>query len=463
MKQEGDDRWLWSYLAWSAALGAVLLALGAAFREAAPHLVLSGTGSWPVAVWLAAQAFAFLLTTAAFAARHRDRLASLLPLSCLLLVAFVWLDFVGQSTTRPLSWDFKCYYYAGTAVRHGTNIYDEDALGGRDYLYSPLLATAFSAVELLPRTDRLRTAYWIWGWGNYWAALVFLLLMVAALRRYRVTGPWLWIGMAGALVCNVPLQSTLVCFQVDLHVINLLLGFLLLYRRRPALSGGLLAAAALLKSTPALLLVMVFAARGWKAAVGFAVGAAALVAGSIAIVGTQPWADFLRSLGGRQSHGDYGDNSISSLVMNVGRLLGLSPEGAGVARLSAALTLAAVAGLIWLAWLPRWRGVFADPGEEGFVEGAAPFFLAAMLVASPLIWEHHWVFVQLAFCLLVARAVGSKRLLPALLCYGLVFLVPKFYIFPISYHRLAGLVWWVGLVGGMARGGERPRRRERGG
>jgi hypothetical protein len=461
MRQEADDRWLWRYLTWSAVVGALLFALGALLRQAAPNLVHSGTDPWPVEVWAGAQALAFLLMATVFAARRRERLPSLLPLAGLLFVAFVWLAFVREVSTHGPSWDFKCYYYAGKAVRHGTNIYSEAALGGRRYLYSPLLATVFSAAELLSRADQQLISYWVWGWGNYWATLAFLLLMVGALRLYGVTGSWLWIGMAAAVACNVPLQRTLIYSQVNLHVVNLMLGFLLLYRRRPALSGAMLAAASVLKSTPALLLIPVFVERRWKTAAGFVAGAAVLVGGSMAIVGTRPWVDFLHNLGGMQSHGHYRDNSISSLVINVGGLLGISPYSGSVALLSAALTLAAAAGLAYLAWHPRWRGVFAAAEEEQFVEGAVPFFLAAMLVASPLIWEHHWVFVQLSFCLLVARAAGSKRLLPALLCYGLVFLVPTFDVFPISYHRLAGLVWWVVLVGGMAGGETRARRKRR--
>lgn len=447
--QNGEDRWLWGFLGLAALLGALFFALLVLLRWAAADAVRSGGAPWPVEAWAGSLALAYLLLAGLAAARCRNRLDSLLPLGCVLFVGLVWLAFIRQC--YGVTWDFRCYFEAGRAIRHGVNIYDASALGGHQYLYSPVLATIFSVVEWLPLERGEEIAYWFWNIGNYWAVMVTLLLLVAALRRYRVSGQFLWPAAAAALVCNVPLQRTLIYSQLNLHVLNLILGFLLLYRKRPVLAGGLLAAAALLKSSPLLLLLPVIVERRWRALLGFVIGAALLKGASIAIVGTRPWVDFSQSLSSAYSHGLYRDNSLQSLIINLARIGGFAANNRLLLGLSLLLTAAAVIGLIWLAFQPKYRTLFAGANEANLVEGALPLLLAAMVIASPRVWEHHWVFLLFPFCLLIARVREPGLRVAALLCYGLVFVVPTFDIFPLSYHRLAGLIWWVILVGRLAR------------
>ena len=74
--------------------------------------------------------------------------------------------------------------------------------------------------------------------------------------------------------------------------------------------------------------------------------------------------------------------------------------------------------------------------------GVTPYqvALAWVLLAAPVVWEHHYV---LAIPLLLWAAAGWGRRhavalgAAALLCFA----VPTFDVFPWSYHRLVGLAW----------------------
>ena len=169
--------------------------------------------------------------------------------------------------------------------------------------------------------------------------------------------------------------------------------------------------------------------------------------GSIALVGAQPWLDFLTSYRNLYSHAVYRDNSIQSLIFSLSRLPRMT-AGQNIFLLLLAQALAWLAA-IWLMGLGlkgKYRRVLLSDAKENFYEAILPFFLVAMLVASPYLWEHHWMLAQLAFCLLVARSIGTRYFALALICYALVFLVPTFDVFLLSYHRLAGLILWAVLV-----------------
>jgi hypothetical protein len=59
-----------------------------------------------------------------------------------------------------------------------------------------------------------------------------------------------------------------------------------------------------------------------------------------------------------------------------------------------------------------------------------------MVMASPLVWVHHFVFLLLPLLvtLRVAREKRTFKLL--LLIYGSLFLIPVFGAYPLSFHRV---------------------------
>jgi hypothetical protein len=436
---------LGGFLLLTALLGSIFFALLAGLRYLSPDLVRSGSEPWPWEAGTGTLAFAYLAAALIYRRRLQQSPELRIPLACTILVGLFWLAFIRQ--TYGAKWDFGCYFLAGKMIGAGANIYHSATLDGYRYLYSPLLATVFAAVNFFPFSHRFEFAYWGWSLLNYWSILLFFLLLVASLRQYKINSPWLWPAAAGAVIFNVPLQRTIIYSQVDVAVVDLILAGLVLYRKRPAGAGGLLAVAALLKSSPALLLLPVVMARRGKVIAGFIAGAALLAGGSIALVGTGPWRDFIGSLQHLRSHAVYRDNSLQSLIFSLSRLPRFTAsENKLLMALALAVSLLGVALLVAMALRPKYRRVLLSADKSYYFESALSFFLLAMLLASPHLWEHHWVMAQLAFCLLVARAVGTRFLTPALVCYALVFLIPTFDVFLLSYHRLAGLILWIILV-----------------
>jgi hypothetical protein len=444
-QETGIFKQLGLFLLLSALLGGLFFSLLVGLRSISPDLVRSGSDPWYWEAGIGSLALAYLAAVGIFSRRLMQFPELRVPLACTVLVGLFWLEFIRQ--TYGATWDFGCYFLAGKMIGGAGNIYNSTLLEGHRYLYSPALATLFSIVHLLPAGWQFELAYWGWSIINYWLVMLFFLLLVASLRVYNITTPWLWPAAAGAVMVNVPLQRTLIYSQANLAVACLILGGLLLYRKRPAGAGGMLAGAALLKSSPALLLLPVIIEKRWKTIIGFIAAGMLLIAASIALVGTQPWLDFLASYRNLYSHAVYRDNSIQSLIFSLSRLPRLTAgQNTFLLLLAQALAWLAAIWFIGLALRAKYRRVLLSDAKESFFEAALPFFLVAMLVASPYLWEHHWVMAQLAFCLLVARSIGTRYLTPALICYALVFLIPTFDVFLLSYHRLAGLILWVVLI-----------------
>jgi hypothetical protein len=69
-----------------------------------------------------------------------------------------------------------------------------------------------------------------------------------------------------------------------------------------------------------------------------------------------------------------------------------------------------------------------------------------MVLASPLVWEHHPVFVALPFLAVMKRLRTPGEWAAWSLAYGAVFLLPTFDFYPWSFGRLAGLLALLALL-----------------
>jgi hypothetical protein len=69
-----------------------------------------------------------------------------------------------------------------------------------------------------------------------------------------------------------------------------------------------------------------------------------------------------------------------------------------------------------------------------------------MVLASPLVWEHHPVFVALPFLVITRRLQAPGEWAVFSFAYLLVFLLPTFDFYPWSFGRLAGLLALLALL-----------------
>jgi hypothetical protein len=247
-------------------------------------------------------------------------------------------------------------------------------------------------------------------------------------------------------VVNTPLLRTLVYVQVNLHALNLILLSLLLYPRRTFLSALALAAAVHLKSSPAVLVLAFLIARDWRWLGWFVVSLLALAVVTVAIDGFGPFQDVLYNLQGLalSQNTIFHDTSIDSFLRFSGHLVGL---GLGPIRIIIYLLKLGLlaATLVVVARCAR-QAAFTHSNEPGRrVLDALPPLMVFMTIASPVVWEHHGIFLALSCLVLLKTLERPSDWLWFGLAYLLEFLLPTFDFFPWSFGRLLAplIVLWL--------------------
>jgi hypothetical protein len=313
------------------------------------------------------------------------------------------------------------------------------------YIYPPLLAAACELLVPLGRGG-MRVALWI---ANVLAVAAFPGLLALALARYGFGRRVATLLALAFVAINVPVLRTLVYGQVNLHVANLILLALLLQPRLPAGSALALALAVQLKTSPIVLVLPFVTGRSWRWLAAFAAWMAAVAGAIYAAHGAQPFLDFVHNARGVYQWSDlsFRENSIDSLLRSTSALLG-GPfaflETAVVRQLvTAAVLLLALA----VAGAAIGRGAFVPGrGAVSDVLNGWPALSLLMLLASPLVWEHHPVFVALPFLVITRRLQAPWEWALWSLAYGIVYLLPTFDFYPWSFGRLAGLLTLLALL-----------------
>jgi hypothetical protein len=447
-----NDASIWRGAALYAALAIVAVLLPLALVEWAPGLLgmSYSTRSQPFEL-LGLSGGALLL----FAAIREWRRRATAPPSAWieaaipLLVALHFLVLTSEYSERRF--DYDCYEYAGRALLAGQSPYQ----AGLIYLYPPLtakaMAGAFLAVESASEAlgwSAGREAIWERVFYLYQCAQLalvvlayFLLLRFA--RRLGLTLQWIPALIGGLLVFDDALFRTLRHGQINLWVLDLSLFALLAARRLPALAGLALALAGHVKLYPLLALLPLAVTRCWRALTASGVWLAG-IAFVLADLGRdwtlwQHFAELAR-------HGFPGEialrnNSAHAIFYNATRFVTGAPRAVGL------LSGAAVAGFgVWLLLrsVLRERALHALPGapparEEHRLLLHGSDALAFALLLSPSVWEHHYV-MALPLALAAIALRGRER--PGLVALGIFLMLgmPTFDLFPLSAHRLAGML-----------------------
>jgi hypothetical protein len=412
-----------------------------------PFELLGLTGS------LALAAVAFERWRSRPAAPWRERLPWLLPL----LVCFHYLVLVSEYARKPF--DYDCYEYAARALIAGENPW----FSGLIYLYPPLtaqaLAAAFHAVSWLAALSGAAPdpeASWDTVFYLYQCAQLALVglafpLLVRFARAAGVAATPALLGVAALLLFDNPLLRTLRHGQVNLFVLDAALAGLLLARRAPAAAGGALAFAIHLKLYPLFLLPALLAGRRVRALL-FTLAAIAVIAVVLADFGRDwtLWREFAAFFWswfpGERA---FRNNSLYSVVWNALRFA----TGAAPADLRPAVgtvvRAATLAVLVWFALRGFARERIAraqragggeppEAAEQRYLAHAADGLALGLLLSSS-VWEHHFLFA-LPLVIVAWASRGGDRPLAVLTASALVIGLPTFDFFPLSYHRLAGLL-----------------------
>ncbi|WP_234898626.1 mannosyltransferase [Mycolicibacter kumamotonensis] len=246
------------------------------------------------------------------------------------------------------------------------------------FTYPPFAAVVFYPLHLLP----FGLVAFVWQVGTM-AALYGVvrlsqrLLGVSATAGRRVAMLWTAVG-----IWTEPLRSTFDYGQIN--VILVLAVLYAVYSSRWWVSGLLVGLAAGVKLTPAIAGVYLAGARRWAAAGFSAITFAGTVAVSVWASGDQARRYFTELLGDAHRVGPIGTSFNQSWRGGISRILG---HDAGYGP----LVLIAVALTAVLALL-AWRALSSDPARPDPL-GLLLVVELFGLLASPISWTHHWVWL----------------------------------------------------------------------
>jgi alpha-1,2-mannosyltransferase len=336
----------------------------------------------------------------------------------LLVAVLVALGF--SLTVHPL--DLAVYRFGGRSILDGTPLYaGTDPATGYPFTYPPAAALLFVPVSLLPGT----VATFLWTAASVIALAAVLVIFLRAERQELSA-----LRLGTVLVLGValyPVRETLFFGQVNVLLMAAVCLDLLVLRGR--LSGVLVGLAAGIKLTP-LVFIVLLVLVGRRVAAFRAMAVFTLTVGLGFVLVPSAAAEYwTRAVwdSGRVGGLEYVRNQ--SVNGTLTRLLGQEPS---------TLLWVAVAGPLAAAVLVLaavvWRR--GDP--------AVSILLAAgsMLLASPVSWDHHWVWGAPALVVLLRRAHPLLAALWVLLLgVGLRFVVTS------GEGRELSWTWWQHVIG----------------
>jgi alpha-1,2-mannosyltransferase len=337
--------------------------------------------------------------------------------------------------------DLHVYVGGAEMLDHGGRLYDyvyadQTPDFPLPFTYPPFAAVVFYPLHLIP-FGILSLAWQLGIIASLYGVVRISQRLLPGGGDYRIAMLWTAVG-----IWIEPLRS-----NFDYGQINVLLVLAVLYAvysTRWWLSGLLVGLAAGVKLTPAVSGLYFVGARRWAAAVFSAVVFVGTVAVSALVVGDQTRYYFTELLGDARRVGPIGTSFNQSWRGGISRILG-HDAGYGPLVLAAIAVTAVLAVLAWRA-----IGGASDP-----LGGIVVVQLFGLL-ASPISWTHHWVWlIPLMIWLLhgpLRERVGARILGWGWLALTLVG-VPWLLSFAQPTIWVISRPWylaWAGLIYGVA-------------
>ena len=274
--------------------------------------------------------------------------------------------------------DLHVYVGGAEMLDHGGRLYDyvyadQTPDFPLPFTYPPFAAVVFYPLHLIP-FGILSLAWQLGIIASLYGVVRISQRLLPGGGDYRIAMLWTAVG-----IWIEPLRS-----NFDYGQINVLLVLAVLYAvysTRWWLSGLLVGLAAGVKLTPAVSGLYFVGARRWAAAVFSAVVFFGTVAVSALVVGDQTRYYFTELLGDAHRVGPIGTSFNQSWRGGISRILG---HDAGYGP----LVLAAIAVTAVLAVL-AWRAIGGASDRLGAIVVVQLFGL----LASPISWTHHWVWL----------------------------------------------------------------------
>ena len=405
------------------------------FIQQPPLINLPVTLSSVALLWLSVGALLYLIQAGMI-----DR-SNLLSISGFFLVCWVYLNILSE---RFRYGDYTYYLDAATSM------YKNQPMAG-GYFYPPLWATLTQ--YLVPFGQN--TFFLVLWLLNFISCMGLYVLLLFTLKRYGFTARLAALVTTIFMLVNVPLLRTLVYVQINIHALNFILLSLLFYPKRAFLSALMLAIAIHLKASPVILVLAFLFEKDWRW-LGWFVLSMFLVAGITVVTnGISPFIDVLQHMQGLalSQNTIFHDTSFDSFLRFADPFLRINLFWTRILIYAAKVLLAAATVFVMVQCV-RVRAFFKSDGPKAdsravdrgtMVLNSIPPLFILMTLASPVVWEHHGIFVALSFLVLLKRLETPSEWLWFGFAYLLEFLLPTFDFFPWSFGRLAAplIVLWL--------------------
>lgn len=297
----------------------------------------------------------------------------------------LWLQWNG---VRKGIWvDSDVYVMGARAVMHHTDLYATVSQVDLRFTYPPFAATLFVPLALLP-VEVARVLLTLASLASYVGAIYLV-------GRRLELAPWkiAWLALAGLSL--EPLLRTLLLGQVNLFLLLLVVVDALVVP--PKYRGYLIGVAAGIKITPAVFLFYFLVRREWAAALRVSASFAATVAVGWLVAPRDSW-DFWS--GGVFGLGRFGDDaplgtdnqSLMAVVLRMLRIPSMPMWG------QLLLALAGIA--LGVCAAVRTQRTASGPAAQ---VAALVWIAIGGLLASPVSWSHHWVWIVPAIGVLIAQ------------------------------------------------------------
>jgi hypothetical protein len=399
---------------------------------------------WPLsnlAVTLASTALVWFLMGALLymLANKKINVGNVWILTGFFLVMFVYLSILRE---RFRYGDYQYYLEAATALANGQPLPDS-------YLYLPLWATLLQFLVTLG-DQGVMIILWV---VNVMALGAFYFLLVRILERYDFSNRLAVVITILFLLINTPLMRTLGFVQVNLLALDFVFLSILAYPKNEFFSALALALAVHLKTSPAVLVLAFLLEFNWRWLVWFVVSFLTIGLFPIAINGVSPYYQYINNAFQlTQIHDtNFHDTSFDSFLRFLDPFLGIQIVQTRLMVLTAKILLL----IATLAVMIRTIRAQSFIKESRILNAIPPLFIL-MTLASPIVWDHHGLFVTLSF-LLMLKCVNSPSIWMWFgFAYLLEFIMPSFDFFPWSYGRLIAPMIILVLMWGISRKHEEP-------
>lgn len=348
------------------------------------------------------------------------------PVRAAIAVAFVVLaaaTFIGPDGGPRHFLDADVYAAGARRLLDGLPLYDgafPTSSGVRlPFTYPPFAALAFAPMALLPLPVTF-AAMAAATFGSLWWVLQVIVVKLGGLGR--TDAGWLALALTAALLWFGPIHTTIMFGQIN--VVLMMLVAIDVLAVPPRYRGLLTGAAVALKLTPAVFGLWFLLRRDWPGLARMAASAGGLtLAGHVAAPADSAayWTSVLADTGRIGGPGYASNQSIDGALWR----LGLRTADGG--------------GLIWLVLVAAALAATVAV-MRALLDDAHPFLALGAnalfgLLASPVSWSHHWVWVPVIAVASVAVALRSGA--PGAVRWGWVIAVSALVCFALEPQAVA--------------------------